>query len=318
MKIVSKNIVLGVSMWMLSMGPSLWASSTEFPEELPERSESSLPAFPPQKEALNFSFQIRVPFMAEEREIILDEPAPILPSGNPPTEEELAWREALIAKASSSKSADAEKSPKSRKKPINKTHSIKESKGSSDERSPKNGRRRAGSGVKKDEPVAAFLSASSSVTHDEITFQPPAKVTYLKEDENKDPVIGVTFAVPLKGAPEKLTQEQIRELLGIPLKRKIIEIGFNSTVAGDVATKKVELEGGLASHKLTALGVQRISHILDTHPDAIAKLDSDEKRNDHTVKDQGYEYGFLGYYDLHLPSGKKISESRFRIAIALK
>lgn len=317
MKIIAKSMILAMSVGALSMGTSLWGSSLELTEEVAKAPENASPVSYSRKDASIFSFQTRVPF-GENREFI-DEPAPVRPTDNPPSEEELAWRRELEASrlAMSSESADS-KGSEEKKPPKSRRKSVKEASKKSRESSPMTGRRRAGSGVKKDEPVAAFLSASSSVTRDEITLLSPTKVTFVEEADNEGPVMEAAFSSPIEWVPEKLSHDEVKKLLAIPLGWKAIKIGSDSTVAGDVALQKESIQGGLASHKLPSPGVQRIADILLDYPDATAELDVEEKRHIHTLSEQGFD-GFFGHYYLVHPTDKsKLAGSNFTIAFARK
>src|SRR5690606_10560337 len=85
----------------------------------------------------------------------------------------------------------------------------------------------------------------------------PKKVTFLEEDE-QGPVMEVMLPSSIVNAPASLTHDEVKRLLDIPLVYKILELGFGSRLSGDVAKQKEEIQGGLASHKLPAIGVNRI------------------------------------------------------------
>ncbi|AIL13167.1 hypothetical protein IM40_06095 [Candidatus Paracaedimonas acanthamoebae] len=322
MKNVAKKIVLSVSVWAVSAGASLWASQPE--EE--STAQRSLPSFLNKKDARYFTpDDIALANKKANQEInneeAFDEPAPVLPSTPRPWQPlslEGDNESPSINNGSSStfgEKPEETKSPKTHRKSVKKTHSLKGSKESVERESPKAGRRKANPSVKNEDPFATHLPSSSTASS-KIVLPIPVKVTFVEEDEKTGPVMKVKLPSHVAGAPPSLTYEEVKRLLGIPLEWRKLDLGY-SMLAGDVVRQKEEIQGGLASHKLAAPGVQRIANILAEYPNAKAKLDIDEKRISHTLSAQGFE-GFVGHYYLEDGSSERLASSEFTIAFAIK
>lgn len=332
MKKIVKKIVLGVSsVWAITAGTSLWASQ---PEEEPIAKKSYPPIL--KKAAQHFTsddiaFANQVAQEASDKELyVFDEPAPVPPTYPPIiTAEEEAWRNNLeVSRLAALFSADETmadekevKSPKTPRKAVKKTHSIKESKDGVRSESPKGGRKRTGSKVKKDEAeILKELLPSSSGVKTKSPLPTPLEIAVLEESENHGPLMEATMPSKIVSAPPTLSHGEVEKLMEVTLINKKLALGYGSTLSGDVAAEKKDIQGGKASHKLAELGVQRIKNLLKLYPNACGQLIIDEKAEYHTLRDEGYK-GVVGHYKLILPTedGKyeTIEGSSFTIAFAV-
>ncbi len=148
----------------------------------------------------------------------------------------------------------------------------------------------------------------------------PKKVTFLEENEECVAEKAI-LSSSIVSAPNTLTHEQVKLLLDIPLEYSTIKLNFGVEISGQMASRKSDIQGGLAYHKLPAAGVTRIANILEEYPKSYAMLDIDEKRPVHTLSADGYQ-GVLGHYNLILSQEeggyKVLPKSKFTIAFATK
>ncbi|MBN9344088.1 MAG: hypothetical protein BGO76_06755 [Caedibacter sp. 38-128] len=331
MKRVAQKIILSVSIWAVTAGTSLWASNLEEESTATKSSAFILSKKPAQfftSDDIAFANQVAQEESDEEL-YAFDEPAPVPPKYPPIiTAEEEAWRRNLEASRLAALSSTDEviadekevKSPKTRRKSVKKTHS----KGPKEEiksESPKGGRKRTGSKVKKDETeILKELLPSSSGATIKSPLPTPLEITVLEESENHGPLMEATMPSKIVSAPSTLSHDEVEKLMGVNFINKKIELGFGSILSGDVTAEKKDIQGGKASHKLPELGAQRIKNLLELYPNACARLIIDEKREYHTLKDEGYK-GVVGHYKLILPIGngkyETIEGSSFTIAFAV-
>lgn len=352
MKSIAQKIVVSMSVGALSLGTSLWASSSSDEDNTAKK---PIPSFsPPQRKFAQYFSPDKIAALQDEDRSELGslrledsedpdfnpgpfESAPMLPINRPRTTFEIALAEKqkaaslspenndLSEKASSSpvvlskEKEEKKDSPKMRKKSAKRTQSIK----STDSDSPRQNRKRTASKTKKEFASVEdeLLPSSSKATSSKVTLPEVIESIFVEEDESHVPAMKALILSDIVSAPARLTFEEVTKLLAIPLKNPKISLGFSSTLSGDVVTQKEEIQGGLASHKLPAPGVERIAKILAQYPEAIAVLDIDEKRVLHTLSDQGFK-GVIGHYYLVQPleggMGERLSSSEFSIAFAVK
>lgn len=340
MKRVAKKIVLSVSVGAISLGSSLWASSSSSEESEEKRASPKRRSFPSllykRKDAeLNLSNRVTALQQKAQDDHIkaeeaFDEPVPVMPTYPPiVTDVEMAWRKNLESSrletlSSSSKSIVEEKeatSPKMGRHSVKKTHSLQEPKDSVTSDSPKAGCRRTGSKTKKEgiELLKELLPSSAEIVG-KSPLATSSKIEVLEENENHGPLMEVTISSKIVSAPSELSYDEVKELMAVTLTNKKIELGFGSTLSGDVAAEKKDIQGGKASHKLPEMGAQRIKRLLENYPDARAQLIIDEKREYHTLKADGYK-GVVGHYKLIIPTEEggfeTLDGSSFSIAFAV-